>query len=157
MTGARGRSRLVVAVPAAAVLIALALLRSGVGGPRAGRAVDDLTQLAAAALACVACAWRAQHHEAGFGRPWGWLAGATGAWAAGEVLWSYDELILGRDTPFPSLADAGFLLFEVLAVIGLLTWPAVDLIGKTRSRALLDASRWQGHCSSSAGSPHSAR
>jgi diguanylate cyclase (GGDEF)-like protein len=63
---------------------------------------------------------------------------ATGAWALGEALWSYYELVARRQTPFPSLADAGFLTFAVLAVAALLLWPSVALSGAARWRALLD-------------------
>jgi hypothetical protein len=48
------------------------------------------------------------------------LAAATGCWALGEGAWSYYELLAGRETPFPSVADAGFLLFAGLAMAALL-------------------------------------
>ncbi|WP_295701092.1 GGDEF domain-containing protein [Lapillicoccus sp.] len=62
----------------------------------------------------------------------------TASWALGEAAWSYYELIAGRQTPFPSFADAGYLLFPVLAAIGLLIWPSAVLQGTTRWRTLLD-------------------
>ena len=38
------------------------------------------------------------------------------------MVWSYYEVILDREVPFPSLADVGFLFFPVFAAIGLVTW-----------------------------------
>ena len=50
----------------------------------------------------------------------------------GEAIWSYYELIGRRETPFPSAADAGFLLFPLLAGMGLLLWPSAALQGAAR-------------------------
>ena len=53
-------------------------------------------------------------------------------------MWSYYELIGRRETPFPSAADAGFLLFPLLAGAGVLMWPSAALHGRARWRTLLD-------------------
>jgi len=85
-------------------------------------AVDDLTQLAAPLLAAalsVAAARRANGLDR---RLWWSLAAACASWAAGQAVWSWYELVLGVEPPFPSLADAGFLGFPVLAVVGLTLW-----------------------------------
>lgn len=66
------------------------------------------------------------------------MAAATGSWAAGETAWSYYELISGRETPFPSVADVGYLGFSVLALLALLLWPSPAMQGRARWRALLD-------------------
>ena len=121
-----------------AVVVFLGVVRLAPGGPVAARAVDDVGQLLAAALACAATARRAWHSR---GRAtWSWLllALGTGSWTLGEAAWSYLELLAGRETPFPSVADAGFLLFPVFAVAGLLLWPSVSLVGGARWRSLLD-------------------
>ncbi len=121
-----------------AVGVFAVLLRVHPGGALVGRAVDDVGQLVAAGLACAACAWRAMRSPRSLAWSWWLLAAATGCWAAGETAWSYFELVAGRQTPFPSLADAGFLLFPALAVAGLLCWPSGALVGAARWRALLD-------------------
>ena len=94
--------------------------------------VDDLGQLVFAAIASLSCLGAAVRQQ-GRGR-WAWLAMAiaTGAWSAGEAIWSFYEVISHRDTPFPSLADAGFLTFPVAALIGLLIMPA----GRHQTRRL---------------------
>ena len=53
---------------------------------------------------------------------WAWLAVGTGAWAAGQAVWTFYEVVLDREVPFPSLADVGFLLFPLAAAVGLVVW-----------------------------------
>ena len=101
------------------------------------RAVDDLGQLAVAALAAV-CSFRAayRHHDR---LRQSWIATAVGAagWAIGEAIWSYYELIAGRQTPFPSFADMGYLMFPVGAALGLWLFPTTgDTV--VRLRRLMD-------------------
>lgn len=101
------------------------------------RYVDDLGQLAAAALAA-AFSFQAAHRSQDRLR-WSWLATAIGAtgWALGEAVWSYYELVDDTQTPFPSLADLGYLLFPVGAVLGLWLFPTTG--GRaTQLRRLLD-------------------
>ncbi|MGH3316383.1 MAG: hypothetical protein ACRDO0_09600, partial [Nocardioidaceae bacterium] len=74
-------------------------------------AVSDLGQLAAAGSASAACAWAALSSRRNQRRAWGLLAVGTGGWAAGQLVWTWYELVLGREVPFPSLADIGFLAF----------------------------------------------
>ncbi len=121
-----------------AVVLFLVVVRAHPGGARAGRAVDDVGQLLAAAAAAAACGWRARRAGGRAGRAWLLLALATGSWAAGELVLSHFELLAGRQTPFPSAADAGYLLFAVLAVAGMLLWPSHALRGGARWRGLLD-------------------
>jgi diguanylate cyclase len=133
----RGAAAVIASVLVAGVLLAV-LLRLHMYRPRTAREIDDLGQLLAAALACVGTGWRSRRSPSGAGRSWLLLAAATGSWAVGEGIWSYYELLAGRQTPFPSFADAGFLLFAGLAVAGLLLWPSAALRGGSRWRALLD-------------------
>ncbi|MFC3688643.1 diguanylate cyclase domain-containing protein [Aquipuribacter hungaricus] len=85
-------------------------------------AVDDLVQLVAPLVASVLCATTARRATGPDRRLWWWLAAATASWAAGQTVWSWYELVLRRETPFPSPADAGFLAFPLLAATGLLLW-----------------------------------
>jgi diguanylate cyclase (GGDEF)-like protein len=54
---------------------------------------------------------------------WTLLAVGTFCAAVGDLLWSCDELLGGRETPFPSIADASYLLFPVFTGAGLLLHP----------------------------------
>ncbi len=67
-----------------------------------------------------------------------WLALTFGlvAWATGQAIWTYYEVVL-KEEPFPSPADAAFLLFPVASCVALLILPGDDA-GPFRGRALLD-------------------
>ncbi|HET8583498.1 MAG TPA: bifunctional diguanylate cyclase/phosphodiesterase [Jatrophihabitans sp.] len=132
--------RRAVVVGAAALLVACfaATLRMRAGGEFAMRAVDDLGQAFAAAVGAAGCAWRAARCSARWRLSWALLAGALASWAAGELVWSYYELLARRETPFPSFADLGYLMFPALALPGLLVRPSSALSGRGRCRVLLD-------------------
>jgi diguanylate cyclase (GGDEF)-like protein len=121
-----------------AVVLFAVLTHVHPGGHLVGKAIDDLGQLAAAVVASLVSGWRSRRANGRTARSWLFLSAGTGAWAVGEIVWSYYELIANRQTPFPSVADAGFLLFPVLAAIGLLQWPSAVLRGGARWRTLLD-------------------
>ena len=122
---------------ALAVGVFLILLRFHVGGTRAARAIDDLGEMFAAAAASAAAGYRSRR-TAHAARSWALMSAGTGAWALGQALWSYYELLDNRQTPFPSLADAGFLAFPAFAVVGVWKWPSVALRGAAGWRSLLD-------------------
>jgi diguanylate cyclase (GGDEF)-like protein len=61
--------------------------------------------------------------------------GLTG-WVGGSLMWSYYELVADV-APFPSLADAGFLMFPVGVCLGLAVYP-VGRVGHSRARLVLD-------------------
>ena len=84
--------------------------------------LSDLAQLTAAVLASAGCAVAAGRTDGDRRRAWWWLSLGTGAWAAGQTVWSYYELALDRAVPFPSLADFGFLTFPLAAAVGLVLW-----------------------------------
>ncbi len=103
-------------------VLAVAALVHGTG--RLGfNALDDLTQMAAAGSAAAAAVSTAVGSSGRLRWSWLFIAGGCLAWALGEAIWCYYELIVGKETPFPSFADAGFLLFPVGVVIGLWLFP----------------------------------
>jgi diguanylate cyclase (GGDEF)-like protein len=124
-----------------AVLVAAFLLElvARPGGAHLTRSIDDIAELVAAAVAAAAGWWRSRGLSGRARTSWALLAAGCFAWAAGEALWCYYELIAGVDTPFPSLADLGFLLFPVLALAGLLARPSAAFAGQGRLRVGLDA------------------
>ena len=50
-----------------------------------------------------------------------WRLGGAGvfAWGLGQAVWSWYEVVLRQEVPFPSLADIGYLTFPVLASLGI--------------------------------------
>ena len=96
--------------------------------------VDNGGQLAAAAAATVACLRAGRRGDPHQRRTWLLLGTGVGCWAAGQAVWSFYEVVLGREAPFPSWADVGFLLFPVVAAAGLLSWLRVSARVAARAR-----------------------
>lgn len=101
------------AITALAVLVAsiayAVIVRNVLLGDRATIAFDDIGEAVAAGVAAAACGWAATQAAGRDRIGWTLLGISAGLWAAGEVVWSYYEVGLGIPTPYPSLADAGFL------------------------------------------------
>jgi hypothetical protein len=66
------------------------------------------------------------------------LGASSFAWAAGEAVWAYYDLIRGVSVPFPSLADVGFLGAVPLAVAGLLRFPSSPRRAADRVQGILE-------------------
>ena len=126
------------AVAAVVAVVSVVVLLSGVGGTGFQTAYSDLVQLFAAAAACSTAALAAVRTSGRTRWSWAALAAGSGSWAAGEAVWSWYTLRLGVQTPFPSLADVGFLGFPLGAAVGLLLRPSPGSTGD-RSRRVLDA------------------
>lgn len=83
------------------------------------KAVDDIGIVVFSVVALGFSVHAARSAEGRLRAAWTALALGLTAWTMGEVIWSYDELVLG-EIPFPSAADAFFLLFPVGAGAALL-------------------------------------
>ncbi|HEV2218252.1 MAG TPA: ATP-binding protein [Candidatus Dormibacteraeota bacterium] len=134
-----GRRFLVAAAVAAVVSVAFTIwIGFRVGGDHSVTVVDDLGEAIAALIAAGSCGY-ASRREAGRMRvAWGLLAASALSWGVGEVIWSYIEVGQGRAVPFPSAADAGYLVAIPLAVAGVLTFPSAPSRVATRAQAILD-------------------
>ncbi|TMF63280.1 MAG: PAS domain S-box protein [Chloroflexi bacterium] len=62
------------------------------------------------------------------------------SWAVGEVVWSVYEVGMGVEVPFPSLADAGFLVAIPFAVAGVLAFTSAPTRLATRGETVLAGS-----------------
>jgi PAS domain S-box-containing protein len=134
-----GRRFIVAAVAAAALsagFIAWTALR--IGGDTATISVDDIGEAVAALLAALSCGYAAWRNVGRMRLAWGLLSGSALSWCLGEVIWSVYEVGLGVDVPFPSAADAGFLLALPLAVAAMLAFPSAPGRITTRGQALVD-------------------
>ena len=108
------------------------------GGVTLTEWIDDVGEAAvafAAAIACGAAAWR---HVGRTRLAWSLTAASAFIWSVGEAVWSYYEVGLGRQVPFPSVADAGFLGAVPLAVAGVLLFTAATPGAVTRLAIVLD-------------------
>ena len=109
-------------------------------GARVTRAVDDLTQLTAAAIASAAAFWRVSRSQGRFRTSWLLIGLGAGIWALGEAVWSYYEVLADTETPFPSMADLGYLLFPVFTAAGIVVRPSRAFTGRAPTRIALDVS-----------------
>jgi diguanylate cyclase (GGDEF)-like protein len=128
----------VFAIPAAALVAVTAVfMLTGMGGPSFLRDVDDISQGLAAALGSAAALLAAKRHQ---GRSrWGWaiMSVGLGMWAAGQAVWCRYEIGQGRNAPFPSLADVGYLSFSVCASVAVWFISDHDPVPR-RVRAIID-------------------
>jgi diguanylate cyclase (GGDEF)-like protein len=137
-TRAADRPRGAAAAAAAAVaLLALGGLDAVLHGG-AGQLVANLGVLLLAAAGGFGCLGAARRSEGRIRRGWAALAVACWFWAAGQAAWTVYEDVLGIETPYPSLADVGYLAFPAAALVGLafLTPPGSGL---ATPRRVLDA------------------
>ncbi len=126
---------------AAALVLSIGFIvwtRFQIGGQTATIAVDDIGEAVAALAAAMSCGYAARRNAGRMRLAWGLLGASALSWAAGEVVWSVYEVGLGVNVPFPSAADAGFLLAIPLAVAGMLAFPSAPGRLTTRSQALVD-------------------
>ncbi len=65
---------------------------------------------------------------------WKLLGVSALSWGSGQAAWTWYESVLGREVPFPSLADVGYLAAVPLAAAALLSLPfaARGLAGRVR-------------------------
>ncbi|BEP13123.1 EAL domain-containing protein [Acidothermaceae bacterium B102] len=131
--------RLAVVVTVAALLVAFSVLLEAAPFSAYGeRAFDDAVQGLAAFAGAFACLFRARRTTGRLRTSWALFAAATCSWGIGQVVWSYYEVVVREAAPFPSLADAGYLLFPVCALAALLVRPSAAFDGRGRPRVVLD-------------------
>jgi len=125
----------VIAGTLAVIFVAWTAFR--VGGDRVTIAVDDIGEAAAALIAMVSCGLAAGRTSDRTRVAWALFAASAASWGAGEVIWSVYEVGMGVSVPFPSAADAGFLLAIPLAVAGVFAFTSAPSRFATRGEALL--------------------
>ncbi len=104
---------------AIALLLHTAFIASGVVGGRTASIINDVAWTVAASLAAIS-SFRAVLSSRGWDRiAWLLFALACSAWAAGQIAWDVLEVYFGIESPFPSYADIGYLLFGPLMLLGL--------------------------------------
>jgi signal transduction histidine kinase len=85
-------------------------------------------------LAGIACLWAGRRPEnAHLRKSFGFFAAAALFWAAGQAVWTYQELVQQIDSPVFAIADVGYWSSVLLQAMGILFWP--------RERAVWDVGR----------------
>src|SRR5689334_10397166 len=104
------------------------------GGGAVTQRFDNLGETLAAFIAAAVCATAAWRHHRRTRIAWGLIGASALSWGVGQAIWTYYELVLGRQVPFPSFADLGFLGAVPLAVAGVLFFPWVPSRGTSLLR-----------------------
>jgi diguanylate cyclase (GGDEF)-like protein len=137
MVNVFARDRAALALAAFLALYA-AFLALQPGGDRPLMVISDiagtLPPLVAGVLALKASSVSADRGRVG----WRLIGLGSLCWGAGELIWSFYEVILFRPSPFPSLADAAYLGSVPLFFAGILVLTA-PAAGAARLRRGLDA------------------
>ncbi|HEY3086128.1 MAG TPA: PAS domain-containing sensor histidine kinase [Candidatus Dormibacteraeota bacterium] len=103
-------------------------------------ALDDIGEAVAAFVAAGSCAFAAMRNKGRVRVAWALIALSATSWGTGEVIWSWYEVFRGVDVPYPSMADAGYLLAVPLAVLGVLAFTSSPSRLATRSETVLAGS-----------------
>jgi hypothetical protein len=119
-------------------LLWLAPLVLGLGGQQTTQAISNFGLIAAAASAGLACLATARRTSSRHQRMWRLLGASALSWGSGQTAWAWYESVLGREVPFPSLADVGYLVAVPLAAAALLSLPFAAQNAAERVRQVLD-------------------
>ena len=107
-------------------------------GPPSTQTVSNIGLTMIPFVAAAACARRAWRLTGPLRRSWLLLGGSCAAWGIGQAIWTLYETGLGREVPFPSWADAGYLAAVPLAAAGLIVMPAAAQSMAGLLRSILD-------------------
>ena len=125
-----------VAAGAAVVFAAVAVLLAGDDSSYPSRVADDLVLMVAGLIATVSCALAARSTAGRLRVGWWALAAGLLAWTLGEIVWSYQDIVLRRPM-FPSVADLFYMSYPVGAGVALLMfWNRRS--SRQKARVLLD-------------------
>jgi two-component system sensor histidine kinase/response regulator len=108
-----------------------------IGGDRVTIAVDDIGEAVAALVAMASCGLAASRSSNRTRVAWALFAASAASWGTGEIIWSVYEVGMGVAVPFPSAADAGFLVAIPLAVAGVFAFTSAPSRLATRGEAVL--------------------
>jgi diguanylate cyclase (GGDEF)-like protein/PAS domain S-box-containing protein len=122
------------AAMAVIALLWLASLVWGLGGASTTQAISNFGLIAAAGAAGITCIRTARFSSPQQERMWRLMGASALSWGSGQAAWTWYETVLGRDVPFPSLADVGYLAAVPLAAAALISLPfaAQSLVGRLR-------------------------
>jgi PAS domain S-box-containing protein len=103
-------------------------------------AVDDIGEGVAAFIAVASCGYAAYRNVGRTRLAWSMFAASAFSWAVGEMVWAVYEVGMGIDVPFPSWADAGYLLAIPFAITGVFAFTSAPTRLATRSETVLAGS-----------------
>lgn len=135
--GALPRDLFAVALVAFVALLTVSLAVFGEPlGSFGDMALVDVAEMCFAFFGATGCAVGAFRASGRTRRGWLWLMLACFSWGGGQAIWTVYEVWLGRETPFPSIADIGFIGFVPAAVAAIWAIPSHSGAGDNKRRLL---------------------
>ena len=126
-----------IATAAAVVFVAfVAWILGGFSHGTALKAIDDIVSVVLSVPAVLLAVMAARSTSGQLRAAWAAMAAGLLGWAVGDILWAYYELALD-EVPFPSIADAAYLVMPVGFCVAMLLFPARNS-RQSRGRMLLD-------------------
>ncbi len=124
----------------AAIVLALFLwwMASHPGNSRSTADIDVVVKLVVATLAASSCFVAGRRAAVQVRPAWMWIGAFATVWAIGAAILTWYDFARNRAVPFPSAADAGFLVALPLAAIGVLLFSSAAGPGASRAHTLLD-------------------
>ena len=89
--------------------------------PRTRSIVADACWLWSSGFAVLCCVVAVRRSRDAVRRTWTWIGAGATSFFAGQVVWTYYEVVLAVAPPYPSLADVGFLGIYVCLILGITT------------------------------------
>ena len=126
------------AVVALGALVYLAFLAIAPGSSWFVTAANDIGQTIVPLVAAVAVAAAARRSTGRLRTSWFLLAAACVSWGLGQAVWTWYEVVLEQEVPYPGLADVGYLGAVPFLLAGVLTFPSRSLRTMGRVRAVID-------------------
>jgi PAS domain S-box-containing protein len=116
------RSARVLSLIAALSFAAMVLLYSLPSADvRTRSVIANISFLWSSGFAVLCCALAARRTRDTVRRTWIWIGTGATSFFAGQLVWSYYELVRGINPPYPSLADVGYLGIYVCLILGVTT------------------------------------
>ncbi|MEO3757562.1 bifunctional diguanylate cyclase/phosphodiesterase [Mycobacterium sp. B14F4] len=126
----------VASIATGAAIVFTVWLIGGWGGESTVRVVDSLGMIGFAVFATVCSALAARSAQGRQRQAWTWMTVGLGGWTFGEILCALLYLVLGQVST-PSVADIGYLLYPVGAIMALILFP-VGYSNRSQARIVLD-------------------
>lgn len=137
----RDREFALAALAAGALLLAFAAwIQFRLGGITLTEWIDDLGEAVAALAASAVCGLAAWRRTGRYRLGWSLIGMMALSWGLGELVWSYYEVVLGHQVPFPSPADVGYLAAVPFAALGVFVFTTGAPAGVSRLATALDGS-----------------
>ena len=102
--------------------------------------LDDIGEGVAALIAAASCGFAAWRNVGRVRLAWTFFGVSALSWGIGEMIWSWNEVVRGEALPFPSIADAGYLLAIPFAILGVFAFTSAPSRLASRGESVLAGS-----------------